>query len=134
MIVLDEQIGGPSIAEPIAAWYAGRVIPISALRPRTAINDDSIAMLLRGVPFPTFVTINIADFWRVIPADSRYAVVCMDLTAQQVLEIPDRLRRLLRIPTFKTKASRMGKVIRLRPTRIEYYEADGRVHVLAWQE
>ncbi len=132
MIVLDEEIYDPDLATQIAAWYVGRVVPITALRPKTVIKDEAIVTLLRSVPHPTFVTINVSDFWRIVPADPHYAVICVDLPARRVLEIPDWLRRLFRMPVFKSKAARMGRVVRLRPSHIEYYEANRRVQTLAW--
>ncbi|HKZ82116.1 MAG TPA: hypothetical protein VJ793_00485 [Anaerolineae bacterium] len=134
MIVLDEEIHGPSIARPIAAWYVGRVVSVTALRPKTLVKDDAISTLLRAASHPTFITINGADFWRRISADLRYCVVCVELPATQMLALPDLLRRFLRLPEFKTKAARMGKVVRLRPNRIEYYEADRHIHTLAWPD
>ena len=134
MIVLDEEIYDPDLAEQIAAWYVGRVISIAALRPRTIIKDDAIPGLLRAAPLPTFVTINVSDFWRIVPADPRYAIVCIDLPTWRILEIPDWLRRLFRMPVFKTKAARMGTVARLRPSLIEYYGTDRRVQTLRWHE
>ncbi len=134
MIVLDEQICGPSIAQPVAAWYPGRVIPITALRPRTVIHDDAIATLLRGLSQPTFVTINVSDFWRVLRSDSHYAVVCIDLPTAEALEISTWLRRLFQLHDFKTKAARMGRVVRLRPSGIEYYGFDGNLRTVSWIE
>jgi hypothetical protein len=134
MIVLDEQIRGSSIAQSIATWYVGQVVAITALRPKTVIEDDSLPTLLRTASHPTFVTINVADFWRTVPADPHYAVVCIDLPAWHVSEITDWLRRLFRVPIFKTKAMRMGKVARLRPSQIEYYEANWRLQTPEWPE
>ena len=134
MIVLDEQIQAQSIAHSIAAWYVGQVVSITALRPHTVIHDDAIESLLRSAPQPTFVTINVSDFWRVVSADSRFAIVCIELPTARVLEIPEGLRRLFRLPEFRSKNARMGKVIRLQPNRIEYYESDRRVHVTRWAQ
>ena len=45
------------------------------------------------------------------------------------------LRRLLRLPEFRTRAVRMGKVAYVNPTRIEYWQlGDGRLHRLTWPE
>jgi len=132
MIVLDEQIRGPSIAQPIAAWYVGQVVSITALRPHTIITDEAIPTLLRAVHQPTFVTINVADFWRIATSDLDYAIVCVELSTTRVLEIPERLRRLFRMPEFRSKNARMGKIIRLLPSHIEYYQADRRVRAIDW--
>jgi hypothetical protein len=46
-----------------------------------------------------------------VPADNFYCIVCLALPIEQVEEIPARLCQLLRLPEFKTKKARMGKVI-----------------------
>lgn len=134
MIVLDEEISNPAIASKIATWYPGRTISIKTLRPNTIIKDDSISALLHTASKPTLITINVTDFWHVIPVDPRYSIVCIDLPNTRSLEVPVLLRRLLKMTEFKTKAVRMGKVIRLRPTRVDYYDADGQLKTLAWPE
>ena len=48
--------------------------------------------------------------------------------------VPNFLRRLFRISEFKTKALRMGKIIRLTQNGIEYYERDRRIHSLQWPD
>lgn len=130
MIVLDEGIHGHFIIKPIASWYSGRVISVTALRPKTVIKDDAIPSLLRSAPRPTFITINTTDFWRTASADSRYCILCFDLDAKQIKTLPDSLRRLLQLTEFKTRETRLGKVARVRSNRIDYYELDKRVHTL----
>lgn len=130
MIVLDEQIYQSSIVAQIASWYRGGVVSIRSLRPRTVVKDDAIATVLRTTNAPTFVTINLKDFWRVIPVDAHYSIVCIDLPNTQSPEVPFLLRRLLNMSQFKTKMARMGKVICIRPTRVDYYGADGRLEAI----
>jgi len=130
MIVLDEGIHGHFIIKPIASWYNGRVISVTALRPKTVIKDDAIPSLLRAASRPTFITINTTDFWRIASADSRYCILCFDLDAKQIKTLPDSLRRLLQLTEFKTREARLGKVARVRSNRIDYYELDKRVHTL----
>jgi hypothetical protein len=132
MIVLDEEIHGPRIRRAISPWYAGAVMSIAVLRPHTHIQDDAITTLLQTTTRPTFVTINVDDFWLKAPTHKHYAIICVDLPDVQVFELATWLRRCLRMPEFKAKTARMGKVIRLRPSRIEYYAADKRIHTLAW--
>ena len=132
MIVVDENIHDQRIIAAISAWYPGRVISITRLRLRSLIKDDAIPALLRKVPKPTFVTINVADFWKKIPPDSSYCFVNVALPKERTREIPDLIRRFLRLPEFRSKASRMGKVVRLTPSRIEYYESDWRIRSLSW--
>lgn len=133
MIVLDEELQDPKIADRIASWFPGRVTTIRSVRPGTTIKDDAIASLLLRLTRPTFVTINVSDFWHKIEADPHYCVVCVDLPDPRVLEVPDWLRRFLRFPQFKTKARRMGFVARLRVARIEYYSVEQPTQSMTWK-
>src|SRR5689334_25231207 len=112
MIVLDEQLLGRELEAEIAAWYRGPVRFIHELRPQSVVKDDAIPILLRLQRRPTFVTINDHHFWRKIEADARFCIVCFDFTDAEAKLIPPLLKRLLRHPNFKTKAQRMGCVIR----------------------
>lgn len=126
MIVLDEQLLERDLHIEIARWYPGAVIYVPALRPNTVIKDDAIAALLREHSQPTFVTINETDFWQHIPASKNYCIMCFALTDARVREIPQRLRVLLEYPEFKTKAARMGKIVRAADHEIAYYSTDTR--------
>ena len=133
MIILDEQLQGLSLEAEISRWYRGRVFIVKQLRPGTIIKDDAIPILLCQAKQPTFVTINYTDFWRRISADERYCIVCLQFSTGRADEIPSLLRRLFRLPDFKTKAERMGKVALLNPQWIRYYQAreDG-IHIIGW--
>lgn len=126
MIVLDEQLLGRNIEVEIAQWYRGTVRFITDLRPHTVIKDDAVPELLRQQNQPTFVTINERDFWQKIVADRRYCVVCFALSDARARDIPLSLRGLLRYPEFKTKAQRMGRVIRVVSQEISYYAFNDR--------
>jgi len=121
VIVLDEQLLGRDLETTIAAWYAGAVVYITDLRPYTVIKDDVIPLLLRQQSQPTFVTINVADFWRKIALDERFCVVCFTLPDSRVREIAPLLRVVLHRSEFNTKAKRMGTVVRVTDTGISYY-------------
>lgn len=126
MIVLDEQLLGRRIELDIARWYRGAVRFIVDLRPNTVIKDDAIPELLRQQPQPTFVTINERDFWRKVAVDKRYCIVCFAWSDARVREIPPSLRSLLRHAALRTKAQRMGKVIRVADADISYYTFNAR--------
>ena len=130
MIVLDEDIHDRRIIAAISSWYPGQVVSVTRLRPQTVIKDEAIPALLRTVAYPTFVTINVGDFWKKIEPHSGYCVVNVDLPKERLREIPGLLHFLFRYPEFKTKTARMGKIVRLAPRRIEYYESNGRIHSL----
>ena len=62
MIVFDENMQQRSIMDAVAAWYRGRVISVTVLRPNTLIKDETISTLLRSAQRPTFVPTNIDNF------------------------------------------------------------------------
>lgn len=122
MIVLDEQLDDPQLSRTIDRWYKGQVINIKQMRPYTVILDDAVESLLLRLKQPTFVTINYTDFWKVIPAHQGYCVVCLKLSVERFWDVPDRLRKILRLPEFNTKAKRMGKVISVTDSQVSFYE------------
>lgn len=133
MIVLDEQLRGLGLEEAVVRWYRGTVCVVNTLRPGMVIKDEVIPSLLRQLKQPTFVTINAIDFWRRVPADNAYCIVCLELSTAQAHEIPTRLRQLFRLSEFKTKKARMGKVVLARQQRLQYYRTHGKlVYVLKW--
>ena len=133
MIILDEHLQGLSLEAEISRWYRGKVFVVKQLRPGTIIKDDALPILLCQVKQPTFVTINYTDFWRRVSADKRYCIVCLQLSTERVDEIPSLLRRLFRLPGFKTKAERMGKVVLLNPQQVRYYQArKDQIHTVGW--
>lgn len=132
MIVVDENIEYEEVIGGIAAWYPGRVMSITGLRIDTLVKDDNVTTLLLRVPASTFVTLNVDDFWRKLDSHEKFCIVGIVYPQPQMNAVPTILRRLLRLPEFRTKASRMGKIIRVRPTAVDYYERDRRVHTLPW--
>ena len=133
MIVLDENLMGLRLDQVIARWYPGRVCYITSLRPNTIIKDETITQLLQQVKGATFVTTNVRDFWQRVPAHARYSIVCLTLPNEQLRQLPDVLRRVFRLPDWKTKAGRMGKVARVTRRQMQYYAVgDDRIHALVW--
>jgi hypothetical protein len=134
VIVVDENLHDKRILAAIAAWFPGRVLSVTALRPGTVIKDDAIPLLLRQAAQPTFVTINVSDFWKRVDPDHGYCIINILFPKERIREIPELLHRLFRLPGFKTKASRVGKVIRLTPQRIEYYQSDRQIRSFPWPD
>ena len=136
MILLDENVHQQSIMASIAAWYRGQVRSLTTLRPNTLIKDEAIPTVLRSVRQPTFVTTNVTDFWRRVPPHPRYSIVCVAIPNERLHELSPLLRRLLRLSEFNTKAKRMGKVIRVSPNQLHYYECQGDhiTHVRTWSD
>lgn len=132
MIVVDENLHDQRIMEAISTWYPGQVVSVVTLRPGTVIKDEAIPALLLKAVQPTFVTINVTDFWRKVRPHSEYCIIAVALPKERARAVPDLLRRFFRLPAFETKALRMGKIIHLAPHRIKYYESDRRVQSLPW--
>jgi hypothetical protein len=133
VIVLDEQLLSYGIQASIARWYRGTVTDITQLRPNTVILDEAIPLLLRAVSRPTFVTINVADFWRHLLPDRRFCMVCCAVPHTRAEEVPDLLRRVLALEPFRTRSRRLGKMVRVSPQHVQYYTTDIRaIHLVAW--
>lgn len=131
MIVLDENLLVLGFRNPIASWYPGRVCYITDVDPVAVIKDEAIPTYLRRLRGATFVTTNVSDFWRRVRVDARYCVVCLALPNERVREVPNLLRSLFRLPQLKTKAGRMGKVVRASRRQVQFYTvSDRRLHSL----
>lgn len=124
MIGLDEQLLGRGLEQSIAEWYRGKVVFITDLRPGTVIKDEAIPAILHRDPGALFVTINESDFWRTVAVSDRFCVVCIAIPDSQAAQIDPLLRRLLRLPQFRTKAQRNGHVLRLTDQSAQFYSAD----------
>lgn len=127
MIILDEQLLGRGLEQKIATWYPGSVRFITDLRPNTVIKDDAIPFLLRQLSEPTFVTINESDFWQRIAIDSQFCTICFTLSDARAGKLADEMRHVLQVPLLRTKAQRMGKVVRVTGTQISYYSWNDRL-------
>jgi hypothetical protein len=131
-IILDDQLFDLEVLVPIARWIT--VQRLRDLRPGEVIKDDRLPVLLRQLRQPTFVTIDMG-FWSRGLRDARYCILCFPLRNEKQYELPGLLRRLLRLPEFRTKAARMGKVAQVSLTHIEYWQlSDERLHRLIWPE
>lgn len=134
MIVLDENLQDQRLLEAIASWYPGSVTSVTRLLPHVRLLDERVPVLLRRLDEPTFVTINVIDFWRRLDPHPAYCIVTIDLPVNRTPEIPPLLRRLLRLPQFRTKTARLGTVVRLTPTQVEYYRTDRQPHSFLWPQ
>ena len=133
MIVLDEDLREPEIADAFRHWYPGRVVALPDLRPGTRVLDPSAPALLRQNRGCTFVTINWSDYWQKLRPDRRFPAICIRVPQDRDDEVPAIARRLLRHPRFNTRRARCGKVILAAAEAIHYYERfGGEVHSVAW--
>lgn len=133
MIVLDEQLDHHLVLKPLMKRTKGRVLSICELRPGTVVKDEAIPALLRQLRNVMFVTTNVSDFWRRVPAHLRYSIVCVPLPTNRQAEIPNFLTAFQRHAAFRTARLRAGKVVRLGPKEIWYYAVnEPAVPRLAW--
>ena len=133
MIVPDEQLLGYGLLAPMAQWYRGTVIDITRLRPNTVIQDEAIPTLLRRARRPTFVTINVADFWRRLVPDRRFCIACVAVPHTRAQEVSNLLRRLFALGPFRSRSQRLGKIVRISQRQVQYYAVDSRVvQRMAW--
>lgn len=133
MIVLDEQLLSYGLRQHVVQWYRGTVIDITQLRPETVIHDEAIPMLLRAARRPTFVTINVADFWQRVAPEARFCIVCVAVPHTRALEVSILVRRLFAFTLFRTQNQRLGKMIRVSQRQVQYYTtADRTIQRLDW--
>jgi hypothetical protein len=96
------------------------------------VLDERVPEILRTVRRPTFITVD-QDFWDRRWCHPDYCILYFALSDEQQFQLPDLLRALLRLPEFRSRAGRMGKVARVRPTAVEWWQfPPGDLHQLTW--
>jgi hypothetical protein len=131
-IILDDQLFDVEVLIPIARWIT--VQRLRDLRPSEVIKDERVPELLRQLRQPTFVTIDLG-FWNRGLRGSKFCILCFALQNDEQDQLPELLRRVLRLPEFRTKASRMGKVARISTIDIQYWESRSEnLHRMRWNE
>ena len=133
-IILDDQLFDVEVLIPIARWIT--VQRLRDLRPNVVIviKDERVPELLRRLRQPTFVTIDMG-FWNRGLRDAKFCILCFALRNDEQDQLPDLLRRVLRVPEFHIKASRMGKVARISTSDIQYWKLkDERLNRIKWEK
>ena len=82
------------------------------------VQDPDILPLLRRLKRPTFFTHD-QDFWKRRLAHKAYCLVWLNVYDGDAALF---VRRFLRHPKFSTQTQRMGKVVRVQPTVMRYWE------------
>ncbi|MBI1930411.1 DUF5615 family PIN-like protein [Candidatus Poribacteria bacterium] len=116
--VLDENIIRPVREELERAGFKVEQISIE-VGPTEHFTDEHVIYYLRNNKQRTFITRNVKHFYRRHLQHSNYSLLCVEAEAPQVGEI---VRRVLRLPQFRTKAKRMGKIIRASVHHVWYQE------------
>jgi hypothetical protein len=107
LFVLDDQLAPSRVRTPILRWATAQYV--RDIRPDEVVKDERVLTVLRTQRTPTFVTID-DWFWSRRHRDRRYCILYLALSANEQGDIPALLPRLLRLPKFRTRATRMGKV------------------------
>jgi hypothetical protein len=126
--ILDEDIGLAQCERLTARRIHFRQIGVGV--GRSGMKDrDEIIPLLHTRRRPTFFTLD-EDFYHPTLCHGGYCLVYFDVDPNEVAHY---IRRFLRHKAFRTKAQRMGKVVRVRPGRISYWQVgEERAHLIGW--
>jgi hypothetical protein len=119
-LVLDDQLDVQIMVPALEAWITA--VRLQHLRPTEHILDDRIPEILRTLKKPTFLTID-HGFWNRRLCHSGYCILYFDLAKDEQQQLPGLLRRLFRLPEFRTRTVRMGKVARVRQETVTYWQA-----------
>ena len=115
---------------PLAHWTTAQ--RLRDARPSEVIKDERVPEILRALGRPTFVTIDLG-FWNKRLRDAQYCILCFPLENDQQDQLPALLRRLFRLPEFRSRAARMGKVARVSSVDVAYWQlGTERLHRLEW--
>jgi hypothetical protein len=129
-IIVDEQLGRTEVLLPLRRWITAQ--KIESLRPFEVIKDDRVLQILWEFKRPTFVTID-SEFYDKRNCDKRYCLVYFVLTPLEQNQLPGLLRQLLRLPEFKTRVVRMGKVVRVSRLGVRYWQLnDNEEYNIEW--
>ena len=128
MNILDEDVG-LSQRQQLEAWkihfrQIGVEIGSSGMK-----DHEGIIPLLHRLKRPTFFTLD-HGFYRPTLRHQGYCLVFLDVWED---EAATYIRRFLRHPTFRTQVQRMGKVVRVHPTGVSYWQVNvKKVHAFSW--
>ena len=118
-LVLDDQLDLHVLLPPLEAWITA--VRLQSLRPGEHILDNRVPEILRTLKTPTFVTID-QGFWNRRLCHSGYCIVYFEMATPEQTALPALLRRLFRLPEFRSRAARMGKVARVQGKVVTYWE------------
>ena len=98
---------------------------------RAGTQDDNLLPLFHRLKRPTLFTQD-KDFFRRELCHRAYCLVWLEV---RYIEVAFYLRRFLRHPAFRKAAQRMGRVVRVHPDGLHYWQAGkpGRVS-MKWGE
>ena len=130
MLIIDENVSEIEVWR-LREWR----IAVRQVGPDLAgasISDENILPILHRLKRPTFFTRD-QDFWNSRLVHANYCLVFLDIREHEGL-IADAIRRFLRHTAFDTHAKRMGKVVRLHPGGVSFWQRGKRsLQLVAWK-
>lgn len=131
LFVLDDHLARVAVRERVLRWATARYV--RDLRPGEVVKDDRILDILRTLRTPTFVIVD-RWFWNRDHRNPGYCLVFLALRGREHTRAPELLRRLLRLPEFRTRAARMGTVVHLGEEHVRWWQlGDEAEHALQWR-
>src|SRR5262249_59606529 len=108
--VLDDHLDPTLVRDAIVRWSTASFL--RDVRPGEVINDDRVPSILATLRTPTFITID-DGFWKLTwrGHSHSYGISYFEFRADEQRHIASLLRRLLRLPEFRTRPSRMRKAV-----------------------
>jgi hypothetical protein len=129
--VIDDQLHQVLVRDAIARWSTAR-FP-REFRPREVVKDERVPVVLRTLQTPTFITID-EGFWKRTWRDRRYCIIFFALRHDEQADIAPLLRQLVRLPEFRTRAARMGKVASVSRDSVRWWQIGDEVeHRFRWR-
>jgi hypothetical protein len=130
-LVLDDQLDLVELLPPLQKWIT--VVRLRQLRPDEHVLDDRVPEILRTLNQPTFITID-KDFWDRTLCHPDYAILYFALRDQEQELLPGLLRALFRLPAFRSRRQRMGKVARISAANVDWWQFRvSRLRHLEWE-
>jgi hypothetical protein len=115
MYLLDENITKDQ-RELLERWHF-RVKQIGVDFKGKGIKDEQIITLIQQINGVLFITRD-NDFFKKEYCHSKYCIVYLDV---EKFEVAFFIRKFLKHPLFNTAKKRLGKIIKLNQTLIQYY-------------
>ena len=92
-------------------------------------DENDVITLLHSLRQPTFFTSD-KDYYDERLLHANYCLVHLDVFADETAEY---VQRVLRHAVFRTRNNRMGKVVRVRPSKLSYWQiGSGKERTLSW--
>ncbi len=118
MLIIDENISESEVWR-LREWRIA-VRQIGPDLAEASTTDENILPVLHRLKRPTLFTRD-QDFWNRRLAHARYCLVFLDIREHEG-QIATAIRGFLRHPAFDTHGKRMGKVVRLHPGGIDFWQ------------